>query len=216
MTLLSLKAENSRHDGKGIYKAEFSDGTSFLLGSEYLSGEINPVLLDETGQNTGINSELTEQEEEAFRFAAACYRAEKSALRLIARAEQNSRGLKAKLELRGYPLAVVNAVVSRLLDRNLLDDRRFAEHWIRSRLSTGKASSPLQLLVSLGKRGIFRDSSRDAMNMVFDEETEYALLLRYLEKAGIRGCKKAISLKTQLKNQGFSSAVITKYFDEFK
>ena len=211
MTIISLKYEAS---GDGVIGVEFSDGSSITLSVEYLPGGISLKTLE---QGTGgieekyAGRELPVDEEEAFRFAAACYRAEKAALRLIARAEQNSLGLTAKLERRFHDKAAVRAVVTSLLNRNLLDDERYAELWIRSRLR--KAPSPAQLLVSLGKRGIGRDSSREAVKKVLDPETEYALLLKYLERTGLAENGKAISPRTELKFQGFSALVLERYFD---
>ena len=132
-------------------------------------------------------------------------KAEKAALRLIARAEQSSLGLTAKLESRGYDSAVAKTVVSGLLERNLLNDGRYAECWIRSRL--GRAPSPQWLLASLGRKGIDRDSSEKALKRVLDPETEYALLLRYLEKICLPGSKRAI-----LKHKGFSFEVLDRFF----
>ena len=208
MTVVSLKAENNRRDG--ALKAEFSDGSSLLFTPGYLpDGERDPALWENRG-------ELSSGEEEAFRFAAECYQAEQIALRLVARAEQNSLGLTAKLERRGYGAAVAKAVVSCFLDRNLLNDGRYAELWIRFRLTSGKVS-PRWLLVSLGKKGIDRGSSLKALREVLDPETEYALLLRYLEKtglgrSGVSKGKREISLKAHLKNEGFSSDILDRFF----
>jgi len=146
-------------------------------------------------------------------FDTACKRAEKIALRLIARAEQNSLALAAKLERRNFDSAVVKAVVSGLLDQNLLDDTRYAEIWIRSRLAAKKAPSPQWLLSALGKRGIDRKSSLKALNKVLDSQTEHDLLIRYLEKARFSQEKMAFSPRAQLKREGFSSAALDMYFD---
>ena len=202
MFLVSLKPENFLNDG--ILKAEFSDGSSSLLISGYLPEGFDPV-----------SRELTARDEEALAYAAACYRAEKSALRLIARAEQHSLGLTAKLERRGHDAAVARTVVSGLLDRNLLDDTRYAELWVRSRLSAKKALTPRWLFASLAKRGIKRVFSQKAMNTVLDEEAEFTLLLRYIKKAGTLNGKGVISLKKHLKNEGFSLAVIERYLNIF-
>ena len=216
MTIVSLQPEKSGREG--TFRVEFSNGSSFLFVSDYLPEGFDPVFLRKSEQFYGeepASRELAAGDEEAFCFAAACYRAEKAALRLIARAEQNSPGLTVKLERRGYDTAVAKAVVSGLLDRNLLDDRRYAELWIRSRLSTKKVLSPRRLLVSLAKRGIYRASSLEAMKTVLDEETEFILLLQYVEKVKPQISKKAISIKNQLKNEGFSLIVIDRYLDTF-
>ena len=210
MTLISLKAESFRTDG--AVKAEFSDNSTLLLSTDYLSetilfgGEIDAAL-PETGR------ELSPLEESAFRFAAACYRAEKAALRLIARAEQNSLALTAKLERRKFDADVARAVVSRLLEQDLLDDGRFAERWVRSRLAVRKPPSPQGLLAALGKRGIDRKSSLKALDKVLDSQTEYELLLKYLERTQFPQGKRIFSLRAQLKHEGFSSAALDRYFD---
>ena len=148
---------------------------------------------------------------ETDNFTALCNKAEKIALRLIARAEQNSFRLTAKLERRGFEAAVVKTVVSSLLDQGLLNDERYASLWLRSRLGMGRAHSPRHLLVSLGKRGIGRDFSRAAIKNTLDQETEYSLLLKYLEKMDIIDIKG--SIKQQLRSEGFSTEVIERYYD---
>ena len=154
-------------------------------------------------------------EDEALSFAAACKRAEKASLRLIARAEQNSSGISVKLKRRGHDPAVIKTVVTGLLDQNLLNDEKYAELWIRSRLSPSKknAPSPRCLNISLEKRGIDRNSSRNALEKVLDSETEYALLLKFVEKNGFSEKKPARFLRTQLKFEGFSPLVLEKYFE---
>ena len=203
MTIVSLKTTPPLEEG--VIEAEFSDGSRLLFSIGYLPEDFNANL------EGGL--ELSGQEEEALQFASSCYLAEKVALRLIARAEQSSLGLTAKLERRGHGSPVVKAVVSRLVERNLLNDERFAKLWVHSRLSYGKAQSPLWLRVSLGKKGIDRTLSVKAVETLLDPETEYALLLKYLEKAGISDGKNENYLKTQLKNEGFSFEVLERYFE---
>ena len=203
VTLVSLKTSPPLEEG--VIEAEFSDGSRLLFSIGYLPEDLYANL--DGGQ------ELTSQEEEALQFASSCYLAEKVALRLIARAEQSSLGLTAKLERRGYDSPIVKAVASRLLERNLLNDERFAKLWIHSRLSYGKAQSPLWLRVSLGKKGIDRNLSLKAVEDLLDPETEYALLLKYLEKVGVSEGKNENFLKTQLKSEGFSYEVLDRYFN---
>ena len=206
MILLSLKDEYSL--GEGVIKADFVDTSSLFFSTEYLTDES----FLEKYRDFASGWELSQDEEESILFAGACYQAEKSALRLIARAEQNSLGLTAKLERRGYDSAVVRAVVSRFLDRNLLDDQRYAESWSRSRLSLKKAISPQRLLAGLRQRGIDRNSAGKALDHVLDPETEYALLLKYIDKS-LRG-KKALHLRAQLKYEGFSSETLDSFFNQ--
>jgi regulatory protein len=138
--------------------------------------------------------------------------AEKAALRLIAHAEQNSRTLTVKLLKKGFDADVIKEVVSRFLDRNLLNDTRYAELWIRSRLSGRKKLSPLWLLGSLGKKGIDKKSSQKALENVLDEETEYSLLLNYVEKMDIAKSKVTWVMKKQLKKEGFSPEALDRFY----
>ena len=218
MKLISLEA--GRKDGS--VKAQFSDGSSLEFTTEYMTyrgmeigaeGSHPVFTVPETGRD------LSSVEEEAFRFAADCYRAEKAALRLIARAEQNSFGLRAKLERRGFDAAAARTVVSCLLSRNLLDDRRYAELWIRTRLGSGKVFSPRWLLACLGKKGIDRDSSQRALKNMLDPDTESALLERFLKKnrrknPGLSGKGGRNSEKSLLKYEGFSFNVLNSYFND--
>ena len=203
MKVVSLKAAPPREEG--VIEAELSDGSRLLFTNVYLPEDLRAGLED--------GRELSGQEEEALQFASSCYGAEKAALRLIARAEQSILGLTAKLERRGCDSPVVKAVVSRLLERNLLNDERFAKLWVHSRLSYGRARSPLWLRVSLGKKGIDRNLALKAVEGLLDPETEYILLLKYLEKAGISDGRNESYLKTQLKNEGFSYEVLERYFE---
>ena len=154
-------------------------------------------------------------EDAAFRFASECQRAEKIALRLIARAEQCSLGLTRKLEKRKFSADCVSAVISRLLELKLVDDSRFSRLWLESRLRL--ARSPRRLLVSLCGRGIDRDDAEAAIRTILDEETEFAILTRFVKKYSRKSVRKeeknAVSLKHLLKNEGFSQQAIIRFLE---
>jgi len=157
-------------------------------------------------------SEITSFEETAFRHASACLRAEKAALRLIARAEQCRSGLFRKLEKRGHEPACVSEVIDRLISLQLVDDHRYAQLWLESRLPLPR--SPRRLLSSLCAKGIDRDDAENALKEVLDEETEYTLLLRFIKKHERKKSSQNDdfrSLKFLLKSEGFSFTVIQRY-----
>jgi regulatory protein len=207
MNIVSLKAE-ARGE---LFRIGLSDGSLFSFRNCYLPPELqNARIID---PNSPENREITGAEEEAFRGASACLRAEKAALRLIARAEQCTAGLSRKLEKRGHERTCVNAVISRLSSLRLIDDRRYAELWLESRLRL--ARSPRRLLISLCARGIDRDDAEAALKKVLDEEAEFALLARFVKKherkAGGRREDVSNSLKHLLKSEGFSQAAIQRF-----
>ena len=144
-----------------------------------------------------------------------CDRTEKTALRLIARAEQCTNGLSLKLEKRKCDPACIKEVISRLCDLNLINDRRFAQLWLESRLRLTR--SPRRLLVALCNRGIEKDEAETVMKTVFDEETELAMLTRFVKKYSRKAgqSEDSRSLKFMLRNEGFSPQIIQRFFADY-
>ena len=209
LTIVSLKSET------GVLRIELSDGSLFSFKSCYLS---SPYIVDGYVAGREINAD----EEEAFRFASACLRAEKRALQLIARAEQTIFGLSRKLQKRGHDHDCIRAVVAQLCELNLLDDRRYARLWLESRISR-QATSPRRLLAAIRSRGIDRHDAEAALKETLDAEAERLLLDRYVQKLRRKGAvaddidnDPAIlrSLRYTLKNEGFSSLAIEIVLDQ--
>ena len=205
MKIISIKA------GSEVCRVELSDGSFFSFKPCYLAAEYFP----QAGGELAVGGELTSAEENALRFASACMRAEKAALRLIARAEQCCFGLAYKLQQRGHESACASAVVSRLASLEMVDDKRYAQLWLESRV--GYTRSPRRLFASLCGRGIERGTAEAALKTVLDEETELSLLACFVEKrmknAVNRKANRDYSVKYLLKAEGFSSLAIEKYFD---
>jgi regulatory protein len=214
MTIISIKAGT----GGDLRRIELSDGSFFSFKTCYLP----PIFIDETLYSPGMaeGREISRPEEDGFRFASACMRAEKAALQLIARAEQNSMGLSRKLKKRGHDSACARAVIAQLCETGLLDDRRYARLWLEARISR-QASSPRRLLAAIRSRGIDQDDAEAVLKNVLDDETERQLLERYVEKyrrrmrgPDINDAEARRSLKYLLKSEGFSYSMIHLFFEE--
>jgi regulatory protein len=191
-----------------LKRVELSDGSLFLLRTCYLSGHSSG------GGCFAEGEEISAAGEEALRFAAACFRAERAALRLVARAEQTVRGLSLKLERRGFDAACVQAVIRRLGDLGAVDDRRFACLWVQARLAR-RTESPRRLLAGLRGRGIGRDGAETAVRSALDFQNESALLRGFIEKFHLApGPEGGSSLKHRLKSEGFSSVAIQDCWEE--
>lgn len=202
MTVISIKPGNA----KDIQRIELADGSLFSFKTYYLPDNA------ELGEGLELNTD----EEENLRFAAACLRAEKAALQLIARAEQTVFNLSMKLEKRGHESSCVRAVMAHLCESGLLDDSRYARLWLESRISR-QASSPRRLRAALHSRGIDRNDSDTALKETLDDETEQQLLERYVKKIKSKfdnSAENQRSLKYTLKSEGFSSAAIQYYFEK--
>jgi len=190
----------------GVSRVEFSDGSLFSFKDCYC----NPYTADSYTAGCEINTE----EEEALRFASACLRTEKRALQLIARAEQNTFGLTRKLQKRKCEPDCIRAVIARLCEMSLLDDRRYARLWLESRISR-QASSPRRLLAALCSRGIDRHDAEAALKETLDDETERQLLERYVQKLRRKnedpqgaGSANLRALRYTLRGEGFSPLAI--------
>ena len=143
-------------------------------------------------------------------------KAEKAALRLIARAEQCSTGLARKLEIRGHKPDCVAQVISNLTEQRLIDDSRYARLWLQTRVRLTR--TPKRLLAGLCTKGIPREEAQSALNTVLDEEAELALLSRFAKKYAKKAARKneniITTLKCLLKNEGFSKQAIDNYFNQ--
>jgi regulatory protein len=220
LTVESLKpAEKTDEDGflrktdPQVFRIALSDGSLFSFKAGYLSSEYPLDMVYIPGR------ELFPVEVEALRFAAACYRAERAALRLTARAEQNSFGIARKLGSRGYPASCVRAVVASLSSEGIIDDSRYASRWLQSRLSWPSGASPRTFAESLRRRGLSRDIVQAALAAVLDGETEAELLRSYLEKNRRRPGPRFRAagegrLRQILRYEGFSPDVLDRFQEE--
>lgn len=207
MTVVSLKVGTGDNSNSSVLRIGLSDGSLFSFKLPYLPVEFQDEAFFSPGR------ELSSVEEESCRFAAACYRTERAALRLVARAEQTCRGIAHKLELRGFAAACIQVVVAYLTDLEIINDERYAVLWLHARLARS-AEAPRKLLAALRRRGIGSSAAGEALRTVLDVQTESALLQRYLKKKYPHDPKTDKFLKKHLKYEGFSPSVIERVWDE--
>jgi regulatory protein len=198
MTIVAIKSGT----GAEIRRVELSDGSLFSFKICYLP----VVFFDDSRYTPG--REISPGEEEDFRFASSCLRAEKAALRLVSRAEQSGLGLRRKLGKAGYSPPCVQAVLARLGELGIVDDSRYARLWLQARLA-GKAEGPRRLLAALRHRGIPRQDAEEALRAVLNPEAERALLEKFLKKKRLSAAEpKAGGI---LRGEGFSPSLIREY-----
>ncbi|MBA3405978.1 MAG: regulatory protein RecX [Gemmatimonadaceae bacterium] len=91
------------------------------------------------------------------------------ALNLLTARPYSERNMRRKLMRRDFQLADVESAVERLLSSGLLDDRRFAEQFVRGRL-LGPGASRLRLKQQLYSRGISGELAVQAIDGVIEDE----------------------------------------------
>jgi regulatory protein len=203
MTIVAIKSGA----GADIRRLELSDGSLFSFKTCYLPA----VFFEDSHYAPG--AEISPDEEERFRFASACLRGEKAALRLISRAEQTGAGLTRKLEKAGHSPSCARAVLARLRELEIVDDSRYARLWLQSRLAR-KTESPRRLLAALHGRGIPRREAEGALRAVLDPAMEGALLEGFLKKNRLPGDYEKSTVRNILKREGFSPGLIRDYGED--
>jgi len=126
------------------------------------------------------------------------------ALQLLGYRERSSQELTQRLHRDGYPDGIVDEVVSRFCEVELVDDRRFASAWIRSRVSAGYGLRRIKR--ELREKGVADDVVEDA---VVESELEDELLRA---RAALRGraprdSKEREKLVRRLVGRGFDLRV---------
>jgi len=186
-------------------------GFSFWLRESYLAGlGFDPAALEK-------GREFGEAESALLALAADATEAERQAVALLARAEQTRSGLAAKLEKKGRSRRAASLALDRLLEEGLLDDRRFAEAWLRSRLgrlASRAAEGPLRLAQGLRARGVDEETARAALAAVLGPDERRGALAKAAarEAAKLGGDREALGRR--LRALGFKSGEIRAYFEE--
>ena len=143
---------------------------------------------------------------------------------LVARAEQCSNGLKRKLEKKKIPSDIITEVLDHLVELNLVNDLRYAQLWLKMKISRGN-KGPRMLSLLLKAKGIDNETIDAALAAVLTPEVEMMLLRSCLNKAlqdkkdraNILNAKNPDDSRTVirrfLKMEGFSTEVIERYFE---
>ena len=188
---------------KGAYiEVSLSDGASFFISdSDFLSGIFF--------KGAVLPPETVAALEKGHNYIC-CYR---KAVDLISVSEHSAFLLRNKLLQRGFDRETVNKVINTLTEKNYLDDRRYAEMWLRSRLRKNPAGRSV-LSAALRARGISGDIADEVTAGVLDDEQLLAgARTAYLKAASKKNATKEKIVANLLK-KGYSMSVIRKVLEE--
>ena len=108
-----------------MVRFHLSDGSSFALHAEVVAREKIAVGISLDSER--LSQLLTLSEQVLARVRA---------LALLSRSAHTRRGLSRKLAARGFSAEAIRHAATRMKELGYLDDRSFAEEWVRLRLST--------------------------------------------------------------------------------
>lgn len=103
------------------------------------------------------------------------------AVKLLASRSYSTRKLREKLRMKGYLAEETDAAIEKLKEKRLLDDQRFADGFVRSRIEThprGKSA----LVRDLVARGVSGATAKQAVNENLTEEQEFDLARELVER----------------------------------
>ena len=112
-------------------------------------------------------------------------RAKEYTFKLLGKRDYISSRLKTKLEKRGYSPEVILKVIKYLEKVSLLDDRRFALNYARSRLNKKPRGSRV-LRYELFKKGIHSQLTGEVISSIYDEISEEELIRKLVKKKTVR------------------------------
>jgi regulatory protein len=177
-----------------------SDGSSFLIPRS-AAAALEP------------GSELAAEEVSRLAELDRAIRLHERALRLLAGAAHSARGLERKLLARSAEPGLVTAELARLTEAGLLDDRAFAEAWVRLRLARHpEGAGPLQ--AGLERRGVGRELAAQAVRQALTAEAERAAASSLVEKLRRRSDMTPERLRATLSRRGFRGAIIRELLGE--
>ncbi len=183
------------------YRIGLEDGSLFFFRDKYIFPN------DSFIANLAVGVDCTMEEVSSLRDACECLIVEKKALSLIARQEQHSRGIFAKLLARKYSEHQIQRVINFLQSEKLLDDVRYCVFWIESRIRN-KPESRMALRSLLLKKGLSEEAVKKAILAVYSVERELEILEHFCISAGINPVRVSAEERHLILKKGFSLSML--------
>jgi len=162
MKITDIKSQVKRSDRYSIYvdgKYAFSFGETELLNS-----------------GIHINLEVSERELEALKDKAVLDKAYDRALNYISLRRRSEWELRTYLKHKDYPPALVDTILNKLSNNGYVDDRAFAEAWVRNHRML-KATSQRRLSQELRAKRVDDDVIKSVLS---EDETDELSVLKEL------------------------------------
>ncbi|HUV07525.1 MAG TPA: regulatory protein RecX [Spirochaetia bacterium] len=182
--------------GREKVRIALSDGSSFFILK-------NTLLLE--GLHKG--DELDSRELGRILLQSSNTEAQSKALSFLARAPHSREGLRLKLLKRRFPTESIDFALKRMEEMEYLDDRKFAEDWLASRMKhhpEGKGA----LLAGLLKRGVPREVAVGIVDRRLSREEERICAEEYINRTPTLRSLDRRKVARKLVSRGFSTEII--------
>jgi regulatory protein len=184
-----------------LIELQISDGSCFFVSGEDLQEEGITVLELLPGL------ELSPAVVKHLQQRSLRRRSAEKALDLLSRAPHSVFSLRSKLLRRGFDSRIVGEVLESLSDQGYLNDRTYAENWLRSR-SERRPEGRAVMIAGLLRKGVAREIAEEAVNRYYTPELERENAVRALEKLKRSGETDPVRLKAKLRARGFPYPLI--------
>lgn len=185
------------------FKVLFDEGTELLLSKE--------VIIDfGLRRNDDISAEIFSE----LRNSQSYRDAYLAAARLLNYRLRTRSELDGRLMQKGFERDTVDKVIRKLSDIGLIDDSRFADAFVASKIAS-KPVGKRELARGLREKGVGRETAAAAVSLVSDDETQLRLALdaastRMRSLARFEPVKQREKLSAFLARRGFDWDVIKK------
>ena len=148
----------------------------------------------------------SEEQQNDILDASFAFIAEQHAVNYLSRSEHSRLMLERKLAKKNISQAATEQALNYLEQKNYLNNKRFAESWLRNRTIT-KTEGPTRLSSELAKRGVNRTIINEVLANFFEENDMDEVFTKAVEKQ-IRLGKSGKKLQQALFRQGFDWKLI--------
>ncbi|MFA7108750.1 MAG: regulatory protein RecX [Sphaerochaetaceae bacterium] len=186
---------------RNSFQAVSEEGSSFFIPKEVFSRK-----------HLHLNQELSEKEFFSLKDECENLLCYNKALSLLASREYTRFDLKRKLLLKKFDSTVIDKVLDALIDEGSLDEKRFAEAFIISRVRRAQEGKPIMQL-RLIQKGVPRDIADKILSEKYTQDFTDELIRTNIK----RFQQKQISeqdIKFKLLKLGFTSYEIRRVFEE--
>lgn len=203
LTAVEFLGDRTGTGGELRAKLVLSDGSFLFVPAQAVT---------ELGLDPALSGELSEAVLAGLRGQAELLAARDKALALLEAAPQAQAALRLKLRRRGFGPEAVDQTAAWLAARGLLDDRRFAESWILTRLERHPEGRGV-LIAGLRRRGVTRAVAEEVVRFAVDAEAEREAARRLLDRLRRRASSPE-ELSRRLAARGFSRSLVRSLLGE--